>query len=123
MDIKATIRLIENGVEVKFTPEPADELEHEVAVKMFTEREVKIVPDIHGEHFRSATFTIVDADAFAAAKHDAENRKRIRDKRPTLEQEAEAKKAAEDKAAAEARAAEQARTPVPALPSADETIQ
>ena len=66
------------------------ELEHEMLLAMIgSGRTVSLSPTHDGEEL-SAGFSIYDPAAFDLAVHNLENRHRIADGRPTLEQEAEA---------------------------------
>lgn len=91
------------------------ELDHELlAAAIGTGRSVSIAPAHEGDELY-AEFTIADKSIWANAIHNLENRRRIRDGKPTLEQEADA-------AAAQAKAVEAAKN-APKEPTAEEKME
>ncbi|MGB9244880.1 MAG: hypothetical protein WCC03_16130 [Candidatus Acidiferrales bacterium] len=80
------------------------EMEHELLAVFFTARSVSLVPFHDGDKLESR-FVLEDPNAFAKAQRACENRIRVRDGRPTVEQE-EAAKATRAKAVAEREAAD-----------------
>lgn len=62
------------------------EMEHELLSQFFTARAATLVPFHVGDQLESR-FVLTDADAFAKAQRATENRIRLRDGRPTVEQE------------------------------------
>ncbi len=78
------------------------ELDHELLAAFFTVRRVMLSPTHQGDVL-GTQFVIEDEDAFEEALHNLENRKRVADGRPTIEEEGErARKATEAQVAAEA---------------------
>lgn len=90
------------------------ELEHELlAAAIGTGRSVSMTP-AHAADELFAEFTIADPSIWPTAVHNLENRHRIADGRPTLEEEAAKVEAAKKaQAEAEAAAAAAAKEPTP----------
>jgi hypothetical protein len=113
-EIKATMEPVTDsngefvGYKVSFTPASHGEEEHFIEKAMFASASASLSMTPSGE----VTFTVTNPSAIAQGKHDLENYKRKREKRPSLEEEAAAREAAE-KAEAEAKAkvAEKAAEP------------
>ena len=80
------------------------EMEHELLAQFFQGRSVSLTPFHVGDALESR-FVIDDPDAFPKAQRSCENRIRVRDGRPTVEQ-AEAAKAARAEALAKKEAAD-----------------
>jgi hypothetical protein len=90
------------------------ELDHELlAAAIGTGRSVSIVPRHHADEL-FAEFTIADSKLWATALHNLENRYRVRDGKPTLEEEA--------KLAADRKAAEDAAAKAPKPPTQEEQM-
>jgi len=86
--------------------EGESEMEHELLVQFFQSRSVTLMPFHVGDSLESR-FVITDPAAFANAQRATENRIRVRDGRPTVEQEL-ALKEAKAKAIAAREAADKA---------------
>ncbi len=71
------------------------EMEHELLAQFFQSRSVSLTPFHQGDALESR-FVIEDPSAFAKAQRSCENRIRVRDGRPTVEQEEAARKAKAD---------------------------
>ena len=81
-------------------------MEHELLAQFFQSRSVSLTPFHQGDALESR-FVIEDPNAFAKAQRSCENSIRVRDGRPTVEQEEAARKAKAE-AQAERDAADEA---------------
>ena len=71
---------------VTLVPIGASEMEHELLTQFFQPGSVSLVPFHEGDQLESR-FVIVKSGAFKDAQRACENRIRVRDGRPTIEQE------------------------------------
>jgi hypothetical protein len=82
----------EDSVTVSLDLVGTTEMEHELLMQFFTARSVSLVPFNVGDKMESR-FVIVAPGSFSKAQRATENRIRVRDGRPTVEQEEQVKAA------------------------------
>jgi hypothetical protein len=123
VEVKATIRRLDDdagnlvGFRVAFAPPSHSEEEHFIEREVFSSRPVTLIAESD-----VISFEIRDADAVARGLHNAENARRKRDGKDSIEVEAAKAKAKAD-AEAKAEADAKAKAALPPATDAAETIQ
>lgn len=84
------------GYRVSFVPPAHSEEEAAIELAVFGPRSVTLEPKRHGDGLVEVAFEVRDPDAVVAGRRIAEDWKRKREKRPSLEQEESAARAAEE---------------------------